>query len=78
MRFWRPNVRAFRDVLRLGWPISPTITAEVGPFAASSVMVGRLGTIAPAAHGIALQIASIAFMVPLVVASAATVRVGMA
>jgi MATE family multidrug resistance protein len=41
-------------------------------------MMGWLGTVPLAAHGIALQIASIAFMVPLGIASAATVRVGLA
>lgn len=77
-RLWRPDRRPFLDVLRLGWPIGATIVAEVGLFAAASVMMGWLGAIALAAHGIALQIASFAFMVPLGLASAATVRVGLA
>jgi MATE family multidrug resistance protein len=76
-RFWRPDWPDFRDILRLGWPISATIIAEVGLFTASSVMMGWIGTIALAAHGIALQITSIAFMLPLGLASAATVRVGL-
>ncbi|MBC8129466.1 MAG: MATE family efflux transporter [Rhizobiaceae bacterium] len=78
VRFWRPDWPAFLEVLRLGWPISTTIIAEVGLFAASSVMMGWLGTIPLAAHGIALQLASIAFMVPLGLAQAGTVRVGLA
>ncbi len=78
VRFWRPDWKAFFEVVRLGWPIGATIIAEVGLFSASSVMMGWLGTIPLAAHGIALQLASIAFMVPLGLASAATVRVGMA
>src|SRR3546814_17405919 len=41
-------------------------------------MMGWLGTIPLAAHGIVLQLASIAFMIPLGLASAATVRVGVA
>lgn len=77
-RFWRPDWPAFFEVLRLGWPIGATIIAEVGLFATSSVMMGWIGTIELAAHGIALQIASIAFMIPLGIASAATVRVGLA
>jgi MATE family multidrug resistance protein len=77
-RFWRPDWDAFREIVRLGWPISATIIAEVGLFSASSLMMGWLGTIPLAAHGIALQIASVAFMVPLGLASAATVRVGLA
>jgi MATE family multidrug resistance protein len=78
VRFWRPDWPAFTEVLRLGWPISTTIIAEVGLFAAASIMMGWLGAIALAAHGIALQLASIAFMAPLGLANAATVRVGRA
>ncbi|MBO0906003.1 MATE family efflux transporter [Jiella sonneratiae] len=77
-RFWRPDWPAFVEVLRLGLPISATIIAEVSLFATSSIMMGWLGTIPLAAHGIALQIASVSFMVPLGLASAATVRVGLA
>ena len=65
-------------MLRLGWPIGATIIAEVGLFVASSIMMGWLGTIPLAAHGIALQIASIFFMVPLGLSNAATVRSGLA
>ena len=66
------------EILRLGWPIGATIIAEVGLFATSSIMMGWLGTVPLAAHGIALQLASIAFMIPLGLANAATVRVGLA
>jgi MATE family multidrug resistance protein len=77
VRFWRADWPAFFEVIRLGWPIGATIIAEVGLFAASSVMMGWIGTIELAAHGIALQITSIAFMIPLGIANAATVRVGL-
>ncbi|MDA4846821.1 MATE family efflux transporter [Hoeflea poritis] len=76
VRFWRPDWQAFFEVQRLGWPISATILAETSLFAASSVMIGWIGTIELAAHGIALQLASIAFMFPLGLSGAATVRVG--
>ncbi|MCP4314860.1 MAG: MATE family efflux transporter [Hyphomicrobiales bacterium] len=76
VRFWRPDWQAFFDVLKLGWPISAMILAEVGLFAGASVMIGWIGTIELAAHGIALQLAGIAFMFPLGLSSAATVRVG--
>src|SRR3546814_6052439 len=65
VRAWRPDWDAFFEVVRLGWPIGLTIIAEVGLFAASSIMMGWLGTIQLAAHGIVLQLASIAFMIPL-------------
>ena len=77
-RLWRPDWEAFGRVFRLGWPIGLTSLAEVGLFAASSVMMGWLGTLALAAHGIALQIASVVFMVHLGLSNAATIRAGRA
>jgi MATE family multidrug resistance protein len=78
VRFWRPDWQAFREVLHLGLPISVTVLAEVSLFSAASLLMGRIGTIELAAHGIALQLASIAFMIPLGLSQAATVRVGVA
>lgn len=78
VRLWRPDWHALWDVIRLGLPISVTILAEVSLFTAASLLMGRIGTIELAAHGIALQWASIAFMVPLGLAQAATVLVGVA
>src|SRR6056297_436763 len=75
-RLWRPDGEAFGRVFRLGWPIGITNLAEVGLFAASSVMMGWLGTLPLAAHGIALQAASVAFMMHLGLSNAATVRAG--
>lgn len=77
-RLWRPDWDAFFQVVRLGFPISMTIIAEVGLFMMASLMMGWLGTVQLAAHGIALQLASIAFMIPLGLSQAATVRVGQA
>lgn len=78
VRFWRPDWEAFGKVFRLGWPIGITNLAEVGLFAAASTMMGWLGTIPLAAHGIALQIASLTFMVHLGLSNAATIRAGRA
>ena len=75
-RFWRADWPAFRRILRLGWPIGLALLAEAGLFAVSTLMMGRLGTVPLAGHGIALQLASIAFMIPLGLSQAATVRVG--
>jgi MATE family multidrug resistance protein len=77
-RLWRPDWEAFGAVFRLGWPIGMTNLAEVGLFGASSLMMGWLGTLALAAHGIALQITSAMFMVHLGLSNAATVRAGRA
>lgn len=78
VRFWRADMHVFMEVFRLGLPISFTILAEVSLFTCASLLMGRIGTIELAAHGIALQWASVAFMIPLGLAQAATVRVGIA
>ena len=77
-RVWRPDWEAFRNIFQLGWPIGLTTLAEVGLFAASAIMVGWAGTIDLAAHGIAIQLASLAFMVHLGISNAGTIRVGQA
>ena len=77
-RLWRPDWEAFARVFRLGWPIGLTGLAEVGLFAASSVMMGWLGTLELAAHGIVLNIASATFMVHLGLSNVATIRAGRA
>ena len=75
---WRPDLEALFEIARLGWPISAGLLAETGLFMAASVMMGWLGVIPLAAHGIAMQLVAVAFMVPLGLANAATVRVGIA
>ncbi|MDA3858621.1 MAG: MATE family efflux transporter [Roseovarius sp.] len=77
-RLWRPDWEALGAVFRLGWPIGITSLAEVGLFAAASVMMGWLGTLTLAAHGIALQVTSVVFMVHLGLSNVATVRAGQA
>ncbi len=69
-RIWR--------LLGLGFPAAMQITLEVGVFAAATALAGRLIPVALAAHQIAMQVASLTFMVPLGMASAGAVRVGQA
>lgn len=77
-RFWRSDWPRFREMLRLGLPISGILTFEVSLFGASALLMGLIGAASLAAHAIAIQLASLAFMVPMGIAQAATVRVGRA
>lgn len=77
-RFFKPDWSRFREILRVGLPIGLTVAAEVGLFSIAAILMGRLGTNETAAHAVALQLASTAFMVPLGLGMAATVRVGLA
>ena len=77
-RFWRPDWPAMAQVFRLGWPIGLTGLAESGLFQATAIMMGWIGTVELAAHGITMEVAALTFMVHLGLSNAATVRAGWA
>lgn len=63
-------------LVALGFPAAAQVGLEVGVFAAVTALAGRLNPISSASHQIALNVASLAFMVPLGLSSAGAVRVG--
>jgi len=73
---WRCDWALLGRLFWVGAPISGSFLLEYGVFAAAALLMGWLGTVELAAHQIALQIASIMFMVPFGISMAATVRVG--
>ncbi|MEM6729090.1 MAG: MATE family efflux transporter, partial [Pseudomonadota bacterium] len=77
-RIWRPDPEIIARVFRLGWPIALTSVSETGLFTASALLMGIIGTVELAAHGIVLNIASLTFVVHLGLSQAATVRAGRA
>ena len=75
-RFWRPDWAALKQVFRLGWPIGLTGLMEGGLFHAAALMMGWIGTVELAAHGIALEVTALTFMIHVGLSNAATVRTG--
>ena len=65
-----------RRLLTLGLPAASQVGAEVGVFALATAMSGTLDPISSASHQIALNLAGVAFMIPLGLGSAGAVRVG--
>ena len=63
-------------LLRIGVPIGLTIVAEAGMFIAATLMIGLFGTASLSAAAIANQISAIAFMIPIAMATASTIRIG--
>ena len=63
-------------MLRLGLPIGFQYVLEFGAFACVALMMGWLGTRQMAGHQVAINLASLTFMVPLGVGDAASVLVG--
>lgn len=77
-RFWRADRQVMRQVYALGWPIGLTSLMESGMFHATALMMGWIGTAELAAHGIALEITAITFMIHVGLSNAATIRAGRA
>jgi multidrug resistance protein, MATE family len=77
-RFWRADWPRFRAIWRLGLPISLGLGFEATVFAAAVFLMGYISTAAVAANAVAFQVVSMTFMVPMGIAQAATVRVGLA
>lgn len=75
-RFDRPHWPAIRSLLAVGLPIGVMVTMEGGLFICTALLIGRLGEVPSAAHQIAINVASLCFMIPFGLAEATTVRVG--
>lgn len=75
---WRGSVR-WRPVgrmLALGVPLGLQFALEVWAFHAAGLMMGRLGDNALAAHQVAINVATLSFMLPNGLAAGAATRVG--
>ena len=77
-RFWRADWPRYFELMRLGLPIAAILSFEVTIFNAAAFLMGLIGASSLAAHAIAIQIASVSFMVPMGISQACTVRVGRA
>ncbi len=75
--FLTPDWERLREVVRLGWPISVSIGFEAMLFNACVFLMGRIGVNEVAAYQVALNVAALAFMMPLGLSMAGGVRVGL-
>ena len=74
----QPNPQRVMRLLGLGLPAAMQLALEVGVFAVATALIAKLDPVSLAAHQIALNSASLTYMVPLGISSAAAVRVGQA
>ncbi|WP_027896522.1 NorM family multidrug efflux MATE transporter [Zestomonas thermotolerans] len=72
----RPRRAELGALLRLGLPIGGTYAAEQGMFSFATLCMGALGSVQLAAHQIALQAVTLAFILPQGLSYAVTYRVG--
>ena len=69
----------WRKIARIAWiglPVGLHLGLEVWAFQIATLMAGRLGPVPLGAHAIVLNLASLSFMFPLGISTAASVRVG--
>ncbi|MCB0753580.1 MAG: MATE family efflux transporter [Ignavibacteriae bacterium] len=70
------DLSIMKKIINIGLPSGVMYALEVGAFAFAAVIIGWLGSVSLAAHQIAINLASISYMVVLGISSAATIRVG--
>ncbi len=70
--------KEFLTLLKLGLPIAGTLVLDSGFFSAIALMMGKMGHLWLAAHQVAINYATIAFMIPVSLSSATMARVGQA
>lgn len=74
-QFSRPDWSMIGDTLRLGIPIALYITVEYSFFSLIPLFIAHLGAAVVGAHAIALNVDSLAFMVPLGLSHALSIKV---
>lgn len=73
---WRIDWKFIKDAFRLGLPIACTLFFEIMAFCSVTLFVGKFGEIQSAANNIALNIGSLAFMIPMSLGAAVSVKIG--
>lgn len=76
-RFDGPKLSAIAPLARLGFPMGLTIFVEIAFFSAATILIGRLGVVAVAAHQIVLSVGLIGFMISYSLCIATTIRVAL-
>lgn len=74
--FRKPDFPDLKRLLAVGLPASLQMVCEVSAFSLAGLIMGRFGPDAMAAHQIAITLAATAFMIPLGLSMALTVRIG--
>jgi len=71
-----PDWADLKRLLAIGMPVSIQMLCEVSAFSIAGLLMGRFSPLAMASHQIAITLAATAFMIPLGLSMALTVRIG--
>ncbi len=79
-RWWKSSIKIewkfMHELWKMGLPITLSLFFEIMAFCSVTLFVGKFAEIQTAANNLALNVGSLAFMVPLAVSAAAGVKVG--
>ena len=73
-----PNLRMLAEILRHGIPVGVSLFSEATLFAGVTMLAGAMGIVEVAGHQIAINVASLTFMMPVGFSMAISIRVGQA
>jgi len=69
------KVRAFK-IIKIGGPVALQYSFEISAFSGAAILIGTIGAVEQAAHQVAINLASITYMMASGIASAATIKTG--
>jgi MATE family multidrug resistance protein len=69
------KVRSMK-ILKIGAPVSLQYSFEISAFSGAAILIGTIGAVEQAAHQVAINLASITYMLASGIASAATIKTG--
>jgi MATE family multidrug resistance protein len=66
----------YLNILRIGTPVAMQYTFEVSAFSGAAVLIGTIGAVDQAAHQVAINLASMTYMMAGGISAAATIKTG--
>lgn len=70
------EIKRVKELLKIGTPVAMQSTFEVSAFGGASIIIGTIGSVPQAAHQIALNLASMTYMMAAGISSAAAIKSG--
>lgn len=69
------KVRSFK-IVKIGAPVALQYSFEISAFSGAAILIGTIGAVEQAAHQVAINLASVTYMMASGIASAATIKTG--
>ena len=69
------KIRSFK-ILKIGAPVAMQYTFEVSAFSGAAILIGSIGAVEQAAHQVAINLASMTYMMASGISAAATIKTG--